>query len=145
MASDPARTPFPASRGFPAHGQVSYEVVDACLLGEARGPFNLELVTQLQRQLLPLLPGLSAQGPWDHLCRFHESALTSPEALEALGRLLAELATAGLAPRRTAYVMGTQVEGASLMAPLFERGFAAAGLSCKSFEDEAAARAWLQA
>lgn len=129
---------------FPAHGEVRYEVVGACLVGEARGPFNLELVGQMQRQLLPLLPGLRAQGPWDHLCRFHESALTSPEALAALGRLLAELAAAGLTPQRTAYVMGEPVEGAHLMAPLFERGFAAAGLVCKCFANEAEARAWLQ-
>lgn len=127
---------------FPAHGSVAFQRVGDCLLGDARGPFNLELVAQLRRLVPPLAAEMRA-SEWSHLCRFHESALTSPEALVALGEMLVELAAQHLAPARTAYVMDAAVEGASLMQPLFEQGFQRAGLVFRGFADEAEARTWL--
>lgn len=129
-------------RGFPAHGRVAFALAANRLSGDARGPFNEELVAQLRRLLPSLIQQLNG-APWDHLCRFHDSALCSPEALSALGALLTELAQAGMAPRRTAYVMGAEVEGASLMRPLFEQGFQRAGLVFRGFDNEADAVAWL--
>lgn len=129
-------------RGFPAHGQVVFQLTERFVLADARGPFNEELVGQLKRLVPSLVQQLQGR-PWDHLCRFHDSALCSPEALGALGQMLGELVTAGLAPARCAYVMGAEVEGAGLMQPLFERSFRGAGIEFRGFEDEAQARAWL--
>jgi hypothetical protein len=138
----PQSTEALPSPRFPAHGCVVFERAGSCLYGDARGPFNLELVAQLQ-QLVPPLAAQMGAGPWQHLCRFHDSALTSPEALKDLGGMLIELARQGQAPARTAYVMGTAVEGAALMLPLFEQGFRRAGLVFRGFADEAEARDWL--
>lgn len=141
-AVEPHSTDALPARGFPAHGRVVFTMSECCVVGDARGPFNEELVAQLQR----LLPGLLQQlagREWTHLCRFHESALCSPETLRALQAMLVSLAAAGMAPVRCAYVMGDDVEGASLMLPLFEQGFRHAGIGFAGFADEAAARAWL--
>ena len=144
MSTGPTRTDELPSPRFPAHGCVAYRTDADCLIGDACGPFNLELVAQLRSLLPPLLTGLSERGDWLHLCQFRHSAMTSPQALQALEALLAELAAAGLVPRRTAFVIAPDVEGASLMAPAFERSYARVGLAMRCFKDETAAVAWLR-
>ncbi len=129
---------------FPAHGRVEYQIQGDCLIGDARGPFNLELVEQLQRLLPPLVMPLRGEGGWVHLCRFQHSALTSPEALLALEALMAGLVVNQVAPRRTAFVMDETVEGGDLMRTVFERSFARAGLQLGCFDEESAALRWLR-
>ncbi len=145
MSTGPTRTDELPSPRFPAHGCVEYRADGDCLVGDACGPFNLELVGQLRRLLPPLLAVLREQGPWLHLCRFQHSAMTSPQALQALETLLEELIAADLAPRRTAFVIAPDVEGANLMGPVFERSYARVGLSMRCFGDEPTAMAWLRA
>lgn len=134
----------PAGR-FPAHGRAAFSVDGRLLITEAEGPFNAELVAALRQPVLLAAEPLRAQGrPWGQLSRFRRSALASPEALAAFTQLLTEMHAEGVAPLFTAYVLGDEVEGATLMGPLFRRCFESAGLGFAHFAHEDEARAWLQ-
>lgn len=131
---------------FPAHGRAAFSVEDRLLVTEAEGPFNVELVRALRTPATEASAPLRAQGQvWGQLSRFRRSALASPDTLAAFAALLIDMRDEGVAPAFTAYVLGPDVEGASLMAAPLRRCFEAAGLGFAHFEREEEARAWLRA
>jgi hypothetical protein len=143
----PARSTDEEPRGrFPAHGRAAFSVEGRLLITEAEGPFNAELVLALRAPVTEASAPLRAQGrAWGQLSHFRRSALASPDTLVAFTALLTEMREAGAAPAFTAYVLGEEVEGATLMATPFRRCFQAAGLGFAHFGHEAEARAWLLA
>ena len=132
-------------RLFAPHGKAEFSRQGQRLLGVAEGPFNLELAQEVHRRVLDWCRRLHAEGEFDHLCEFRGSALATPEALQQLGRMLRDVTAEGIAPVRTAYVFPPDLEGGSLLAPLFERTFSANGLAMKLFASRAEAQAWLDA
>jgi hypothetical protein len=137
------RPPEPPHRLFAPHGKAEFSRQGQRLWGVAEGPFNLELAQEVHRRVLHWCRQLRADGEFDHLCEFRGSALASPEALRQLGDMLRDVAAEGLAPVRTAYVFPPDLEGGSLLSPLFERAFAATGLTMRVFASQAEALDWL--
>jgi hypothetical protein len=101
------------------------------------------LAQEVHRRVLDWCRRLRTDGEFDHLCEFRGSALATPEALQELGRMLRDVTVEGIAPVRTAYVFPPELEGGSLLAPLFERTFTAAGLTMKLFASQVEALDWL--
>ncbi len=139
----PPSRPRPSSDLFVPHGQADFRIEGSRLLGAAEGPFNLELAQEVQWRVLEWCRRLHAQGRFDHCCEFRVSVMATPEALVQLSRMLQAVAAEGMAPARTAYVFPPELEGGSLVAPMFLRAFAAVGMPMRIFASRAEALDWL--
>jgi hypothetical protein len=139
---DPIR-PVPNSDLFVPHGAVDFVAEGQRLFGRAEGSFNLELAQHVRQRVTVWCRRLHAEGRFDHLCEFRGSALATPEALTQYRYLLRDLHSEGIAPARTAYVFPPDLEGGSLMAPMFLRAFEAAGVPLRIVASRAEALAWL--
>lgn len=129
---------------FSPHGRVGYEDRGRLLWACAEGPFNAELMGALLRMAKATFPVMAGRGPWANLATFSVSALCSPEVLAGLTDGLNQIVQLGIAPAATAFVLPSDVEGASLMGPLFAKAFGDAGLRYAYFADFDAAYAWLE-
>ena len=74
-----------------------------------------------------------------------ESALVTPDGLAELALILQDVNLQGLAPLAVTYVMAPDVEGASIMAPLFRRRYQDQGRTFEIFEQMKDALIWAQA
>ncbi|ARV20709.1 hypothetical protein AEP_03792 [Curvibacter sp. AEP1-3] len=131
-------------RKFKPHGRVTYEYSGKMLWANAIGPFNQELMAAVLEMARIAFPVMTAQGPWVHICTFHESALCSPEVLTDLGSALSEMARGGVAPQAMAFVLPAAVEGSALMGPLYAKVFQGTGVPFAHFADRDAACAWVE-
>jgi hypothetical protein len=129
---------------FSPHGRVAYEDRGRLLWACAEGPFNAELMGALLRMAKATFPVMAAKGPWAIIATFGVSALCSPEVLEGLTDGLHQMVQLGVAPTATAFVLPSDVEGASFMGPLFAKVFGNAGLRYDYFANFDAAYAWLE-
>lgn len=128
---------------FRLHGRVEFELEHPLLRTRAVGPFNKELVEALSRLVPQVFREMSVSGPWMELVQFEESMLAAPEVMQGFTAVLGELARQGLVARATAHVLNPEVEGTTVMAPLFAQAYAKAGLRYAHFTSEEEARAWL--
>jgi hypothetical protein len=135
--------PRPSSDLFVPHGQVAFSSEGQRLFGSAEGPFNVELAQEVQWRVTEWCRRLHAQGPFDHCCEFRGSALATPDALLQLSRMLQALVAEGITPAHTAYVFPPDLEGGSLIAPMFVRAFVAVGMPMRLFASRAEALRWL--
>jgi hypothetical protein len=129
---------------FRQHGRAEYEVGNKLLLAKAVGPFNGELMAAVLEMAKVTFPAMTAKGPWVHVCTFCESALCSFEVLSDLARDLGQMVQAGVAPQAMAFVLPPDVEGSSLMAPLYENALKDAGVPFKCFAEVDAAYSWVE-
>ena len=129
---------------FSLHGRVEYEDRGRLIFATAVGPFNAELMGALLRMAKATFPVMAGRGPWANLATFSVSALCSPEVLAGLRDGLHQIVQLGIAPAATAFVLPSDVEGASLMGPIFAKAFGDAGLRYDYFANFDAAYAWLE-
>ncbi len=126
-----------APRRFRPHGRVEFVKQENVLICYATGPFNFELMEALSNVQKPVIEELIKQGKWGDVVILKESALVSPETLNAFEAYLMRLAGLGLISSATAFVLTPEVEGAQLMAPYFVEAYSNAGVElhvCDSFE-----------
>ena len=122
-------------------GHITAHIADRVLFFESTGPFDGEIVEAVIRAYRPLLQRLADGGPFAHVSTFHRSMLATPDALEAFDQLLGEWRRSGLAPIANAYVAAADIEGRSLMMPIFANVFS--GFSpFREFDRFDAAEAW---
>ena len=130
---------------FRKHGRVEYDPHGRLLLTSATGPFNAELIAALRELAIITFPNMALLGSWAQCVVFHESAMGGADVLAGLAELLKDLANMGVAPAATAFVLPPGVEGASIMAPLWELCYKAANMRFAAFEQSGDAAAWISA
>ena len=128
---------------FKPHGRVECQERGNVLLATAFGPFNMELLGALQAMAGESFPKMVAKGRWVHIATFLDSALCAPNVLEGLKEAMHQLVQLGVAPELTAFVLPTDVEGHSLMGPLYAKAFEASGARFKYFHTLDEANAWV--
>ena len=127
---------------FRPHGRVEYEEQGNILFTKAWGPFNIELVTALETLVKSLFPVMTSKGKWVNIAVFEESALASYEVLGTLREMAKLVLQLNIAPACIAFVFRPEVEGAKLMAPLFEKYVNDGGIPCKTFASSDLAEKW---
>ena len=98
---------------FKAHGSFGLHREGQLIVVDAAGPWNLELIQQYARDVLPVIREISLDGPWGAVVIVKESVMFTADAAEALRE-------AGFRSAKTSgrvavcYVIGHDVEGAGL-------------------------------
>jgi hypothetical protein len=134
----------PLNSPFEAHGRIDYRIEGRILRAAAVGPFNSELVTVIPAAISALVAKLASEGKWGQIITFHESALASLDALSDFEQYLKSHYSNVRINPVTALVLGTDIEGASVMAPLFEKCYVEAGIECRCFDNLSAALYWVE-
>lgn len=129
---------------FKPHGRLALWTEGSVMHIQAEGPFNREAVLALGVAMKQLYQTLPTDRSFVYLLEFRTSLLASPDALAAYGDFLKAMSMAQRAPKVVAFVVAPEVEGASLMVPLFARLYAEHGRQFAAFETMALAEAWLR-
>jgi hypothetical protein len=134
-----------AAGPFRPHGSVEVWTEGNVVRLDAVGPFNKELVVALGATWTSLLAELPLHGPFASITVVRQSVVISQEVLDAISQFLHANAKAGQGAGAVAFVVAPDVEGRSLMLPMFARTYAAAGRQFAAFTTEAEAEAWVRA
>lgn len=129
---------------FRPHGRVEYEQQGRALWCTATGPFNAELVEALKELATTVFPAMAAEGPWASICTFRHSALCSPEVLAEFTGLIRQLAALSIAPTANAFILKPDIDGATLMRPLYEKCFRDGGVRYEAFTTAEQAVQWAE-
>jgi hypothetical protein len=133
-----------ASGLFKPHGRLALWHEGSVMYVHAEGPFNREAVLALGVAMQELYQTLPPDRSFVYLLEFRSSLMASPEAMAAYGDFLKAMSLAKRAPKVVAFVVAPEVEGASLMLPLFARLYAEHGRQFAAFETIAPAEDWLR-
>ncbi|WP_152528915.1 hypothetical protein [Rhodoferax saidenbachensis] len=128
---------------FKPHGSAQVERSGAILTVHMRGDWNAEMRDQTGKAMMKHAPTLNAAGPWGIINCLHDTLVYS-EDIYTNTRLAYAARPPGSRLAAVAFVIGPQVEAASLMRPRFENlldGIIPSGV----FTDYAKAQEWLQA
>ncbi|MCZ8166069.1 hypothetical protein [Silanimonas sp.] len=126
---------------FPAHGRVEVHPHGRVVYFEATGPFNAEAVAVMRTAYTPIMASMAADGPFGHISTFHESMLATPEAFTTFAALIADWKAMGILPTASAYVVGPDVEGKTIVEAHYRRAWEGALLEI--FEQRDEAEAWI--
>jgi hypothetical protein len=110
---------------FRPHGRIDIWMEQDVLYYEATGPFNEELFVCLAVAQKNFLNDLQPTGPWASIGIFVSNALTTPEGIARYTQIMQTPRTPALTPVATAFVIGAEVVGGSIMAPHLKKLFAA--------------------
>ena len=122
---------------FRPHGRVEFVRRENVLICYATGPFNAELIEAVSKVETGLIVELIQQGKWGDVIVLKESALASPDTVDAFAANVKRLVGLGVMSSATALVLTPEVEGAQLMAPHYIRAYSNVGLElhvCDSLE-----------
>lgn len=133
-----------AAGSFRPHGQVEIWTEGSVVRIEAQGPFNREAVQAVGRAMRDLFAERPVGRVFADILVMRDSLIASPDALAAFEQFLAAMSAAGFAPEVVAYVVAPEVEGRSLMLPLFTEIYARHGREFAAFECMAEAEAWVR-
>lgn len=131
-------------KGFNPHGSMELEVSGQLNVMEAIGPFNVQLVLAGDVAQQKLDAELQQKGRWATMLIFRESALASFEVLTEIEGIVRRRMSQGLCPVGVALVLGNDVEGATLMRPLYLKAYVNAGVLTRVFDNVEDGKAWLQ-
>jgi hypothetical protein len=130
---------------FPPHGAVDQALAQAAggsvVYIEATGPFNREMVDRVREIHTPTFRDAAARGPFGHITTFHVSMLATPDAFIAFAALIAEWNGMGILPTASAYVVGPEVEGKTIVEAHYRRAWE--GTRFEIFEHRDEAEAWI--
>ena len=129
---------------FRPHGRIEVFIDGQIVRYIARGPFTEELIAAYAQIHAPIVQEMAAKTPWADLTIFRESALTNEKSLADYTEYLTTLATQGHAPCATAFVMGPDVKGATVMGNRYANCYQAAGLVFKAFDRWNDAESWVE-
>lgn len=129
---------------FAQHGRMQSRIEDNILVNEATGPFNAEIINAIQTIQHDLLELISTRDQWAQIYIFRDSALCSPDTIEALRNYLSGMRGKLKRPAATAFVMGQDVEGRSIMAQHYRQVYEDADLKFELFFTEQQAHDWLR-
>ena len=126
---------------FVAHGSTSVHNDGPISVTETVGPYNLELILEWQKLVLPSAMELSQLGAWGAIAIIQNSMLCPPEALEALEQT-AIYCSENLNYKITAIVSDLDVEGRAVMYFVYKKLFEKYG-PFELFEDYPSAQKWM--
>jgi len=130
---------------FTVHGIVEISMDGPLMHYQGRGPFNKELVGLMGIAQRDYLLSIRPQGNWVSVCTMVESAMTSREGLARYAEIMASPKPDNMVPIATAFVIGPEIEGGRLMAPLYAKIYADIGRPFALFETMPEALKWAQA
>lgn len=130
---------------FTPHGVVDIWMEDRLMHYEATGPFNTELVDCLAIAQRDFLLATRPQGDWVSVCTMVGNAMTSPDGIARYAQIMAAPKPDNMIPVATAFVIGPEVEGGRIMAPLYTQIYLDIGRPFQIFATMAAAQAWADA
>jgi hypothetical protein len=105
---------------FKPHGEFRLHREGQVIVIEAAGPWNVELIQNYARDVVPVTREVAADGPWGAVVVVTRSVLFTADAAEALRE--AGFRTAKAAGRvAVAYVIPPEVEGALLAPAIIKR------------------------
>lgn len=110
---------------FSPHGEIALWFDDQILYYEVIGPLNTEVIECLALAQMEFLQQFEPPGPWGSIAVGKISAMMGPECLARYEAMMSSPKPAGKTPVATAFVMGPDVDGYRLMAPLFAKIYAA--------------------
>lgn len=128
---------------FTQHGTIESRVDGNILINEATGPFNAEIIYALQEAQRELLEIVAEQENWAQIYIFHQSALCSPDTIDAINAYLSSKKGTIKRPVATAFVMERSVEGRAIMGPHYRQVYEKAELNFALFVTEQDAREWI--
>ena len=134
-----------AAGPFRPHGRVDIWAEGNVMRLDAVGPFNKEVVIALGATWNNLFDEMPVHGPFANIIVLRRSVVVSQEVLDAFGEFLHANNRAGRGASAVAFVVAPDVEGRSLMLPMFAATYAAAGRLFAAFETEAEADVWVRA
>ena len=137
--------PVPPGMGFPPHGHSEFLADGAIIRIAVEGPFNVEGIDAFGRKMLAQFAGIPAGQAVVTLAEIRGTLLSPPDAWARLEAHTARVQTGAYRILGTAWVVGDDVEGRSLMIPRAQRMYAAAGRVFEVFTDAEAANRWAQA
>lgn len=143
MKSPILRTSQFQATAFSPHGEVALWFEDQILHYEATGPLNTEVITCLGLAQAEFLQQFEPQGPWGSMAVCKVSAMMGPECLARYGAMMSTPKPAGKTPVATAFVMGPDVDGYRLMAPLFAKIYAGIQRPFRAVETLEEGRQWV--
>ena len=133
-----------AKGAFKPHGRSEVAVDGKIFRLQTEGPFNIEAIQAINTTRLHLLESKAPTGPYAFVNRWRGSALMSMDALaEYEAGLRAAYINRFRPPVAMAWIIPSDVEGSSMMKPLFERIFRDVGIPYGQFEDADSAEAWV--
>ena len=130
---------------FTPHGVVDIWMEGRLMHYEATGPFNTELVDCLAIAQRDYLLATRPQGAWVSMCTVVDNAMSSPDGVARYAEIMAASKPDNMIPVATAFVIAPEVEGGTIMAPLFTKIYADIGRPFQIFETMAAAQEWAAA
>ncbi len=136
-------TDFPSGQ-FKSHGDFDMVATDRVLRTKASGPFNEEMAIAADKARRLVFARYANGSPFAVITTVRDSVMCPPATLALTGRLLKGLVTDGLPlPVAVAWVIPDEVEGKSVMAPLYARAFADAGIPFRVLDASAEAEHWV--
>lgn len=130
---------------FAAHGIVEIFFENDILFYECFGPFNKELVDAMAVAQMEFLQTTDRDaGPWGSICLMRGSAIASPDAMVRYSEMMHASKPPQFTPVATAFSVAPEVEGGSLMMPLYADIYASIARPFKSFDALDDARRWVQ-
>jgi hypothetical protein len=129
---------------FRPHGQVDIWAEGSLVRLEAYGPFNREGIQAMGLAMRDLFASVPVGGRFGDILVMHESLMASPDALASFEAFLQAMSQAKTAPVAVAYVAAPEVEGRSLMLPIYAEIYARHGRRFAAFEHLADAEAWVR-
>ncbi|WP_119393288.1 hypothetical protein [Salinibius halmophilus] len=129
-----------------AHGQVHITAYgNGIMYYEAVGPANLELLETFVSVDQSAITEFSEQFEfWCEVIEIKESCMILDDAKALLTEYLIETKKHGLNAHATAFVLKPDVEGAFMMAEIYEQIYSQAGFIFKLFDDPQAAFEWAE-
>ena len=128
---------------FSPHGEVSLWFEDQILYYDATGPLNTEVIECLALAQVEFLKQFEPQGPWGSMAVYKVSAMMGPTCLARYEAMMSTPKPAGKTPVATAFVMGPDVDGYRLMAPLYAKIYAGIQRPFRAVETLEEGRRWL--
>jgi hypothetical protein len=135
---------FDTSR-FKPHGSALVWPHDNIVRFDVTGPFNLEFSESISILNSKVYAEVANTGPFVAIAIFRNSMLMPTEAVTRFADSYREWKGNGFAPIASAWVVESDVEGAFIMLPIFEKKFQEIGLKFKYFDNAKEAEAWVTA
>lgn len=143
MKSPVLRTSQFQSTAFSPHGEVALWFEDQILYYDVTGPLNTEVIECLALAQTEFLKQVEPHGHWGSIAVCKISAVMGPECLARYGAMMAAPKPVGKTPVATAFVMGPDVDGYRLMAPLFAKIYAGIQRPFRTVETLEEGRQWV--
>lgn len=143
MKSPVIRTSQFHTTAFSPHGEIVLWFDDQILYYEVTGPLNTEVIECLALAQLEFLKQFEPPAVWGSMAVCKISAMMGPQCLARYEAMMSTSKPGGKVPVATAFVMGPDVDGHRLMAPLFAKIYAGIQRPYCVVETLDKGRAWL--